>query len=556
MSGHSTGKDGEPSKAEVALAAVALLVCLALRVTYIHRYRFDSDEPQHLHVVWEWLQGGVAYRDFFDNHVPLFHLLFAPILKWVGERADALVLMRLWQLPVFIASLWFTWRIALRLYSKRAAMWSAVLLGVYPYYFYPTIEFRPDNLWGLAWLAALLIGISGRLTIARSFCVGLVLGLDFAFSMKTSILLAAGLLALAGCYFAVNRVKFTTLTARLGAGLGGMLVVPAAVMSYFSAQGAWESMAYCVIQHNLVATPAKNAGLLLHVAIFLLLIAGLWWIARRIATSCDDDATGARRAFVFLVASSFLALLHSFWSIITRQDFIPNDPLLVLLITPLLLKGSGKLAGVTVPAILTVGGVTWILLGRSIRMDETNGQIRYTAEVLSLTGPQDRVMDYKGECIFRHRPYYFVLEPMTRTRIKSGSIVDDIPERMIATQTCVALALTRRLSARSDSFLQSNYLPIGQSRVAGFLVEESADGTYSFDVKVAASYALLAGNELVAGTLDGLETTGILSIAAGRHRFAPVHWMNGKLAVFWEPAWRKGYSPFKPAPFEKFESEF
>jgi len=29
----------------------------------------------------------VQYRDLFDNHMPLFHLLFAPIFGLIGDRA-------------------------------------------------------------------------------------------------------------------------------------------------------------------------------------------------------------------------------------------------------------------------------------------------------------------------------------------------------------------------------------------------------------------------------------------------------------------------------------
>ena len=72
----------------------------------------DSDEPQHLHVVWNWSQGRVAYRDFFDNHTPLFHLLMAPLLCLLGERADILNVMRLFVIPFYLVSIWAVHRLA------------------------------------------------------------------------------------------------------------------------------------------------------------------------------------------------------------------------------------------------------------------------------------------------------------------------------------------------------------------------------------------------------------------------------------------------------------
>src|SRR5258705_13685194 len=77
----------------VVVAALALLM-LALRALAFFRYRFDSDEPQHLHVAWGWTAGLVQYRDLFDNHAPLFHILTAPMLSLLGERPDILLFMR------------------------------------------------------------------------------------------------------------------------------------------------------------------------------------------------------------------------------------------------------------------------------------------------------------------------------------------------------------------------------------------------------------------------------------------------------------------------------
>ncbi len=57
---------------------------IALRILYAFVYRVDSDEPQHLHVVWGWAHGMIQYRDFFDNHSPLFQMLCAPLMRRPG----------------------------------------------------------------------------------------------------------------------------------------------------------------------------------------------------------------------------------------------------------------------------------------------------------------------------------------------------------------------------------------------------------------------------------------------------------------------------------------
>src|SRR5438309_7069418 len=110
---------------------LAVLVGLSaiMRIAAFFRYRFDSDEPQHLHVTWGWTAGLLQYRDLFDNHAPLFHILTAPILRWVGERPDVLLYMRAPMLLLFAVVLWATYVIGSRLYSASVGVWAAVLLS-------------------------------------------------------------------------------------------------------------------------------------------------------------------------------------------------------------------------------------------------------------------------------------------------------------------------------------------------------------------------------------------------------------------------------------------
>src|SRR6059036_129807 len=83
------------SRAERFVIAALIAIVLLIRAVAFFHYRFDSDEPQHLHVTWGWTAGLLQYRDLFDNHAPLFHMLTAPLLALVGERPTVLFYMRL-----------------------------------------------------------------------------------------------------------------------------------------------------------------------------------------------------------------------------------------------------------------------------------------------------------------------------------------------------------------------------------------------------------------------------------------------------------------------------
>src|SRR5437588_13097781 len=157
----------------LAAALFALLVALSV-VNVLHR-DFNSDEPQHVHVIWGWTHGLVQYRDLFDNHMPLFHLLFAPLFALIGDRATILYLMRFIVLPLYFVAAWCTYQIAVSLFSRRAGVWAMILVGLYARYHFVSIEFRTDNLWAPLWLLCVTVLVSGPLTQRRALAAGLLL---------------------------------------------------------------------------------------------------------------------------------------------------------------------------------------------------------------------------------------------------------------------------------------------------------------------------------------------------------------------------------------------
>ncbi len=64
-----------------ALVAVAVLVGIGRALE-----GFAIDEPQHLHAAWLVSRGLVPYRDYFDHHMPMFHVLMAPVVSAIGRN--------------------------------------------------------------------------------------------------------------------------------------------------------------------------------------------------------------------------------------------------------------------------------------------------------------------------------------------------------------------------------------------------------------------------------------------------------------------------------------
>src|SRR5262249_38433169 len=138
---------GLASRSQVWIAAGLLCLGTFFKFWNVFFFRFNSDEPQHLHVVWAWTHGLVQYRDVFDNHMPLFQLLCAPILGLLGEHAADLYWMRLLMVPLYFLSLWCVYRIGTIAFSRRVGLWAALLASGMGAYHFCSTEFRTDNVW-------------------------------------------------------------------------------------------------------------------------------------------------------------------------------------------------------------------------------------------------------------------------------------------------------------------------------------------------------------------------------------------------------------------------
>jgi hypothetical protein len=57
--------------------------------------------------------------------------------------------------------------------------------------------------------------------------------------------------------------------------------------------------------------------------------------------------------------------------------------------------------------------------------------VQIIADTLNLTHRGETVLDAKGQTIYRARPYYYVLEQITRERVERGELIDDSPKQLM-----------------------------------------------------------------------------------------------------------------------------
>src|SRR5207249_248864 len=128
------------------------------------------------------------------------------------------------------------------------------------------------------------------------------------------------------------------------------------------------------------------------------------------------------------------------------------------------------------PLGLAALGIAVLLIGRPPWRDATAPERTRIADVLALTGPDESVMDLKGEAVFRRRPVPWVLESVTQERFRRGLMPDEIAAELRATRTAVAMPDHHKLPPGIRAFLNANYVEVGAVRVLGRRLHDVAAG--------------------------------------------------------------------------------
>jgi hypothetical protein len=550
---------------EFIVATVLFALMIVIRVVNILHYRFDSDEPQHLHVIWGWARGFVQYRDLFDNHMPLFHIAFAPIFGLIGDRATILYEMRLVLLPMYFVAAWCTYKIGTTLFSRRAGIWAVILAGLYTRYHFISLEFRTDNVWAPLWLLCITVVVTGPLTVRRALIAGLLLGLCFGVSMKSVLFLLSIAVAALLTLLLVGRrnlgLSWTHLVQCIAAFVLSTATIPATIMIFFAFKGLWRDFRYCVFDFNFLARGASQISLSSRLHLTLTIIIALpiiLYVARRMICATDDAGLAFRRVFILMVCTSYFFAFKTFWPVRSHDDDPPFYPLVAVLCSGAL-AASTKLTGakwnagqilrrVPMPAFLAVGEIFVLMTMQPIWKDKTKRETDLLRNVLTLLKPGDYVLDCKGETVFRQRSVRAVYETITKSAIQRGLILDNAPQRCVETHTCVvATTLIRTFPPDTSRFVRRNYLRVTNNlRIAGKELKPSATNPLrcEFEVTIPASYEIISPRENVSGTLDGIPYNGARFLEAGSHTFESTSPSRG-LVLLWSQAVDRHFTLFE-----------
>lgn len=148
---------------------VAACIALGVFALFLCFYRaWDADEFEHLQFTWLLSEGRTPYRDFFEHHTPVYHLLTAPYFDLIRDGPPGLMLTAAFGLRVlstlFTAlTAYVVFAMTRRAAGSGTAIMAVALLLSCSFVLEKGIEVRPDA------LATLLLVVAAY-AIARGLC--------------------------------------------------------------------------------------------------------------------------------------------------------------------------------------------------------------------------------------------------------------------------------------------------------------------------------------------------------------------------------------------------
>jgi hypothetical protein len=464
-----------------------LLFSIILRVALTLNREIDIDEFQHLHAAWMVSQHYILYKDFWENHTPLFYYLLVPLFRWCGEGAGLVLIAR--GIMSFTASgiLAMTYILS-RLDHDRKTSFLAVLVLSYMFIFVEkSIEVRPDQLVVILWLCSLWISIKA-LSTGRKWkfiLAGFLLGIAYLFSPKALLPFAAlSFPFLVQCYLRNSQGMVLRFLKIQGGYTLGFLIPVAICLAFFYHAGTLREMLNCTVLDNFTYPNIYRPTYLLklrNICFFLLALAGLFIHLRQMRKSSQ---TARANQLALLLPTLFLLLVFLFLMTAPyAQSALLFVPVLAIYAAVALKKSIDELLmprrnldgtqatrfsfdakrllffAATVAAGLIIPCTMLLLKARPF--SRTNAeQFERMEYVLTRTQPADVVFDGKGAYIFRPQAYFYsALYQAIEWRIEHGEIKEDIPESLIRTN-CRVVIYDERVSLLPQSvqlFLKANY---------------------------------------------------------------------------------------------------
>ena len=431
-------------------------------------------------------RGLLPYRDFWEHHAPLQWFLFAPVTALTrSPGVSAVLLMRVAQLPLWIATVALLAVWIRRSGFDRFAQWTAIALLLLdgPFVF-QALEFRIDALSTCLFIAAIVAGLDARDSNRRAFACGALLALSGVANLRvTPLTLLAGLLLV---LIDLREKRWRVRASGAWIAAGGA-VVYILTMLFFFARGAAQvayryGVADNVLTERVVAPMAgRTVAIMLNVAgldlakgvipfrsPFIDVAALLLWIAGLAGCALALRRWRAPDQSFFLAILTLAALAMVFREKLVYHYHLGLPAVLLAAIAPEALgrlprPAARRAVGVAAVVALIISSVNVLCLNRDLDLRYQDFIMR---EADRRTPPDGVVLDPVGWAIRRAPAYrYWFVPSLVHVMVAMGRMEPYRPADLLRRPPAVVLANERtgywfNSDPELGRFVTSHYAPL------------------------------------------------------------------------------------------------
>lgn len=536
---------------------VRLVVVLLLSFYLIGVFtkKFDLDEWQTMVTAAGVAGGGLLYTDIWDNHGPLLTVAIGSVMKVADIRNHAVLMFgaRLGMFIFMAATLWLTGRLARRICpsSSLAGPLAMAVLLFSQTFFKKGFEIRPDVPLLTVWTTCLFLFLRGfeHNRVADFGLAGLVLGLGFAFSVKTLLLGVACAIGFLVVQLQQRRFQPGQI---LAFGIGAS-VAPALMLMGLNAAGNLQTFFHSYIGQNFdrvaeywlkgLEKAFKAEALLLLLALTAILPAVREW------------RKGSLPEGIAVLSAVWLTMLVLYLRLPTHhpQSLLPVWPAAAVVIAWALDRLWAKWSSEKKWRPLFYGFFLALTIISSADYGwgglESTKELKFARQRMALLPPRALLFDANGVPLFQPRPFiYKVFVGTLCERVRHESFQIDIPAGLDRLDVPYAgwEGRVKKMGEKVKNFLSQNYLPLkaGNLLAAGTVLEPAGSGSVSWRNRIAGQYYWQLAKSGANLLVDGLPAGKHIDLKDGSHTFSwkgnqplilsvapPSHW-SGTANIF------------------------
>lgn len=415
-------------------------------------------------------EGRLPFRDYWEHHLPLQWVLFAPaaFLFSDGAGTGAVVALRWAQLPLWIGA--FAIAMNLARTARLQMRWGAlVLLLVSPWFVRTAIQYRVDVPAHLAYVGAVALLAGATQEKWRSFLAGALFSLAVLSNMRLAPLVVLTVLVVAFWCAPQRRWRWNGAVLRV---IGGGAAVAALFLSLLAATGATSGFLEGVIWYNTTAdrfVPDEASSFLRRLAAPLLQKdpGGTLFLFAGAAGATIALRDIRRPGPLQIIALLALGSLATIVPMAVHYEYHFQTSAILLLPLAALALGQVPRAAPLVPA---VAALLLAVNATAMLLPEARAAIRYQDRVMHevdrRTRPDEPVWDGCGYALRRDPAYRYWFLPAGVRLLADERLIENYDLEQIESNPPAAIIFNERLRnwmvgrPRLAAYVTHHYVPV------------------------------------------------------------------------------------------------